>query len=63
MAFGYGSLLVTPELGDDIPEAALAQLETAAASGAPIYPVASSLTPRGLTWGAAISACSPCPKC
>ena len=51
MAFGYGSLLVAPELGDDIPEAAWALLETAAASGAPIYPVASSLTPQGIDLG------------
>ncbi|MDG1065798.1 MAG: M14 family zinc carboxypeptidase [Luminiphilus sp.] len=49
--FGYGSLLVTPQLNDTIPAQALTLMQTAAANGLPVYPVASSHTPQGIDLG------------
>jgi hypothetical protein len=49
--FGYGTLFVAPELGKKLPEAVLAKLNQAAASGTPIFPVASSYTRSGIDLG------------
>ena len=49
--FGYGTLLVAAELGKEMPGEATALLQAAASEGTAIYPVASSLTPRGIDLG------------
>ena len=49
--FGYGSLLVTPQLNKELPAQALSLLQTAAEDGLPVYPVASSHTARGIDLG------------
>ena len=49
--FGYGSLLVSAELGQTIPTQALSLLNGAARRGRPVYSVSSSLTSRGIDLG------------
>lgn len=51
MSFGYGTLLVSPELEETIPEDVMTLLKDAAESGAPIYPAASSYTRTGIDLG------------
>ena len=49
--FGYGSLLISPELNKDIPTQVVKILQTAASSGLPVYAAASSFTPTGIDLG------------
>ena len=49
--FSYGTLFVAPNIGEAIPADALTLLQSAALSGTPVYPVASSLTSRGIDLG------------
>jgi hypothetical protein len=49
--FGYGALLVTPQLNDAVPDQAVALLQNAAANGLPVYSVASSHTSKGIDLG------------
>jgi len=49
--FGYGSLLVTPQLNDELPTGVLSLLQAAAEAGLPVYPVASSHTAQGIDLG------------
>jgi hypothetical protein len=49
--FGYGSLLISPELNKDIPTQIVKILQTAASSGLPVYAAASSFTPTGIDLG------------
>lgn len=51
VAFGYGTLLVSGEIGKVIPQAAMQIVEQAAADGLPVYAVASSLTTSGIDLG------------
>ncbi len=49
--FGYGTLLVTPEIGKTIPDDALLRLRSAAQAGSPVFPIASSHTRSGIDLG------------
>ena len=50
-SFGYGTLFVSPELDEPVPDAAMSLLQSAAASGVPVYAAASSLTRSGIDLG------------
>lgn len=49
--FGYGSLLISPELNSEIPANVVTLLESAASEGLPVYAAASSFTPAGIDLG------------
>ena len=49
--FGYGSLLISSELNNEIPASAVTLLEAAASEGLPVYAAASSFTPAGIDLG------------
>lgn len=51
VSFGYGTLLVSGEIGQSIPSEAVALLRNAAANGLPVFSVASSLTTSGIDLG------------
>jgi len=51
VSFGYGTLLVSAEIGKAIPAPAIARLQQAAANGLGIFSVASSLTATGIDLG------------
>jgi hypothetical protein len=49
--FGYGSLLISPELNSGIATSVVTLLEAAASKGLPVYAAASSFTPTGIDLG------------